>query len=122
MPRIFPIISSQDFERYQKALLGDGMTIPSTVAAPNDYLWNSDPNVVGQSGLIQNASLGWIVQMKLASGIPHTAIIYSKDANGVTFLDSNWSNDNKVQTHYKTFTQFYAMLYSSGSYSLYYIL
>ncbi len=25
MPRIFPIISSQDFERYQKALLGDGI-------------------------------------------------------------------------------------------------
>jgi hypothetical protein len=25
MPRIFPIISPQDFERYQKALLGDGI-------------------------------------------------------------------------------------------------
>ena len=76
---------------------------------------------------MENASIGWIVQMRLKSSsnpnivVPHTAIISAKDATGFYFLDSNWANDNKVQNHRLNYVDFYAKLFGQGQYSLYYI-
>lgn len=106
---------------------GPQRNIPSTLADPNDYLWASDPYAIGQSTTMQLAPLGWIIQMRLKSAsnpsihIPHTAILYSRDANGFTFLDSNWLDDNIPRTHYMTFTEFNNKLFGTGQFSGYYI-
>ena len=107
---------------------GPQRNIPSTQAAPNDYMWVSDPYAIGQSTTMQLAPLGWIIQMRLKTAsnpnveVTHTAILYSRDANGFTFLDSNWLNDNTVRTHYMTFTDFNNKLWGAGQFSGYYIL
>lgn len=106
---------------------GPQRNIPSTQSDPNDYMWNSDPYAIGQSTTMQLAPLGWIIQMRLKSAntpyyvIPHTAIVYSKDANGFTFLDSNWLNDNTVRLHYMTWNAFDNKLWGVGQFSGYYI-
>ncbi len=91
---------------------GPTRSIPSTQASPNDYMWVNDPvnfpYVIGLSAPIQNVSVGWILQLKMFSGTPHTFIVSGKDANGVWMLDSNWSsnNDEIIRNHYKSFTDF----------------
>ena len=100
---------------------GGAVTIPST--QPNLYQWYSDSNVVGRSGLIQYALPGEIVQMKLASGTEHTAIVLAvSSGQGVTFIESNWYNQsypNYVFTRYVSFADFYNQV---NSYTIYYIL
>lgn len=107
---------------------GPQRNIPSTKADPNDYMWNSDPYAIGQSTTMQLAPLGWIIQMRLKSAsapyyvIPHTAIVYSKEGDGFTFLYSNWLNDNKVRTHHMSFNEFNNKLWGAGQFSGYYML
>lgn len=101
---------------------GGLVTIPTTQPSPNNYLWYSDPNVVGRSGLIQYAQPGEIVQMRLKSGLEHTAIVLSVSGTGVTFIESNWYSTaypNYVFTRYVSFTDFYNQV---SAYSIYYIL
>lgn len=99
------------------------VTIPST--HPDLYYWYSHAYVVGRSGLIQYAQPGEIVQMKLTSGYPHTAIVVSVSAYGVTFIESNWDatpedeTDAYVHTRYVTFADFYNQV---DNYSIMYIL
>ena len=106
---------------------GPQRNIPSTQPDPYDFMWYSDPYAIGQSTTMQLAPLGWIIQMRLRSTsqpyyvIPHTAILYSRDANGFTFLDSNWFNDNTVRLHYMTYTEFDNKLWGPGQFSGYYI-
>ena len=73
---------------------GKHVTIPSNQPAPNDYLWQSDPTgqVVGMSMPIQNVAIGHIVQMRLASGWPHTGIVTDKTSTTVTFAWSNYDS------------------------------
>jgi len=106
---------------------GPQRNIPSTQASPNDYMWNSDPYAIGQSTTMKIAALGWIIQMRLKQSsnpslhIPHTAILYSRDSNGFTFLDSNWQNDNVVRLHYMKFVDFDKKLFGPGQFSGYFI-
>lgn len=102
------------------AASGGAVTIPST--QPNLYQWYADNNVVGRSGLIQYVQPGEIIQMKLASGTEHTAIVLAVSGLGVTFIESNWYSQtypNYVFTKYVSFTDFYNQV---NSYSIYYIL
>ena len=105
---------------------GGHVWLPLNQPPPNDWMWYNDANghAVGMSMPIENVQVGMIIQMKLKSGSPHTAIIAGKSSTGVTFIDSNWStnNDEIVRVHSMTFSQFYGMLQSPGSYSVYYIL
>ena len=93
------------------------VTIPPT--APALYYWYSSSNVVGRSGPINGAQPGEIVQMKLASGIEHTAIVLAVGPSGITFIESNWHLDDYVHTRYVTFQTFYNQV---AAYSIYYIL
>lgn len=105
------------------------VTIPSNQPAPNDYMWYSDPTgqVVGMSMPIENVAPGHIIQMRLSSGWPHTAIVASKTSTTVTFIESNWdstpsiNSDAVVRTRTITFLQFYSKLQNSGSYSVYFV-
>lgn len=92
------------------------VTIPSTASAL--YYWNTNSNVVGRSGLVQYAQPGEIVQMKLNSGIEHTAIVLAVSPSGVTFIESNWGGDEYVHTRYVTFTNFYNQV---NKFTIYYI-
>ncbi len=102
------------------------VAIPSTKAAPDDYRWEYDPNrnVITDSmcRLLENAPTGWIVQMKLRSGMPHTAIIAGKMSQSVLFVDSNWDLDGRVQTHLMSYSDFYNKLWRTWSYTLYYVV
>lgn len=108
---------------------GNHVTVPPTSPAPNDYMWQSDPSgqVVGMSMPIENVSVGHIIQMRLSSGWPHTAIVTAKTSTSVTFIESNWdstpgdNSDAYVRTRTLTFSQFYSKLQSSGSFSVYFI-
>lgn len=99
------------------------ITIPAT--HPDLYYWYPHTYVVGRSALIQYAQPGEIVQMKLNSGYPHTAIVVSVSAYGITFIESNWDNtpenysDAYVHTRYVTFTDFYNQV---ENYTIMYIL
>ena len=93
------------------------VTIPSTAAAL--YYWYSSSNVVGRSGLIEYAQPGEVVQMKLNSGIEHTAIVLAVSPSGVTFIESNWGGDEYVHVRYVTFTNFYNQV---DQFTIYYIL
>ncbi len=104
---------------------GNHVYLPSNALYPNDYYWNNDPNghAVGMSIPLQYAEVGWIVQFRIAGKYyPHTAIIAGKSPDGVTFLDSNWLLDTTVRTHFVSYTDFYNMLESPGSFTIYYIL
>lgn len=106
---------------------GPQRNIPSTKNPPNDYMWEDDSYAIGQSTTMQLAPIGWIIQMRLKRAsnpslhIPHTAILYSRDSNGFTFLDSNWLGDSTVRLHYMTFTDFYNKLFGPGQFSGYFI-
>lgn len=84
-------------------MIAGDRNIPSTKNPPNDYMWEDDSHAIGQSTTMQLAPLGWIIQMRLKRAsnpslhIPHTAILYSRDSNGFTFLDSNWLGDSTVR-------------------------
>lgn len=104
------------------------VTIPATSPAPNDWYWQSDypyNNVVGMSTLAEYMQVGWIIQMRLSTGIAHTAIVVGNNGYGITLIDSNWfstSAPNTVKTHFLTYTEFYSKLAFSSSFSVYYIL
>lgn len=125
-------LNCKDFARVvvqnaSNAAGGPQRNIPATQPDPYDFMWYPDPYAIGQSTTMQMAPLGWIIQMRLRSStqpyyvIPHTAILYSRDANGFTFLDSNWYNDNTVRLHYMTYAQFDGKLWGAGQFSGYYI-
>lgn len=92
------------------------VSIPST--ASNLYTWLPDNNVSGRSGLIQYARPGEIVQMLLSSGIEHTAIVLAVAPTGVTFIESNWNNDETVHTRFVTFTKFKSQVRSFSIYNI----
>lgn len=80
---------------------------------PNNWQWNTNLHVrlLVQNACPANLCPGHIVQMSLASGLPHTAIVYACGQWGMTWLDANWVNYNNpvgtVATHTITWTQFY---------------
>jgi hypothetical protein len=92
------------------------VSIPST--ASNLYTWVSNNNVAGRSGLIQYARPGEIVQMLLSSGIEHTAIVLAVAPTGVTFIESNWDNDEVVHTRFVTFSKFKQQVRSFSIYTI----
>ncbi len=98
------------------------VAVPTTKT--NGYEWNNDPygHVLGRSTMIENVRRADIVQMyvytKLYSG-PHTAIVVSKDANGINWMDSNWIATNTVGIHYMTFAEFYSVTHSK--YTVYHV-
>ena len=92
-------------------------SLPSTMASPNDYKWVSDPNVVVRGSVPPSQfQAGDIVQMKLASGLPHTAMVvgvYYGAPGYINWIDSN-SNSfqgsqfvNKVYRHTMSIPDFY---------------
>lgn len=106
---------------------GGHVWLPQNNPAPNDWYWQNDQNghVVGMSIPIQYVQIGWIIQMRLKSGIPHTAIVVGNNGYGITFIDSNWfylSAPNTVKIHSLTYKEFNDKLESPWSYSVYYIL
>lgn len=97
-------------------------TLPTTAASPNDWYWNAGQYVSGRSGLMEYAVAGEIVQMKLTSGGPHTAIVYSVISTQLTFIESNWCSPatcNIVNLRTITFATFYGQV---SNYTIYKIL
>lgn len=89
-------------------------------------MWQYDPSgqVIGMSMPLQNVSVGQIVQMRLVSGYPHTAIVYGKTSSGVVFVESNWDStplvdsDAYVRTRSVTYAQFYAQVSAFSVYDI----
>lgn len=92
------------------------VTIPSTVGCG---AWSCENSSCHLRVVVRNNSNfcallkpGMIMQMctNFVDGL-HTAIIYSADYSGVTFLDSNWVGypnvRNKVGIHFMTWADFY---------------
>lgn len=108
---------------------GNHVIVPPNSPAPYDYMWQSDPTcqVVGMSMLIENVIPGYIIQMRLTSGWPHTAIVTAKTSTTVTFTEGNWDStpadytDAYVRTRTITFAQFYSQVQGGSSYSVYFI-
>jgi hypothetical protein len=97
--------------------------LPLNQPPPNDYMWYPDSHTVGRSALLEWTQVGEIIQVRWGSGVPHTAIISGKTSTGVMLIDSNWSNgDGMVREHFLSYSAFYSMLGSSGSFTVYYIL
>ncbi len=115
---------------------GGAVSVPPTAPDANGWYWAPAPYVV-QVPLpyqIAWAQPGWIVQMRIVGTkgvvIPHTAIVANVAITGynsqtgaaigtVTFIDSNWYNDNTVRVHSMSFAQFNASL-ESQHFTLYY--
>lgn len=108
---------------------GDHVRIPSTRSSPYDYMWDYDTSgqVIGMSMPIENVIPGYIIQMRLASGWPHTAIVTAKTSTTVTFTESNydstpWNNsDAVVKTRTVTFAKFYSQVQGGSSFTVYFI-
>ncbi len=102
------------------------VNIPPNNPAPYDYYWQNDPygNVSPVSMYIRYVEVGNVVQMRLASGTPHTAIVVGNNGYSVTFIDSNWfyiSAPTTVKTHSMTYEEFYEKLEFPGAYVVYYM-
>ncbi|MEY3784474.1 MAG: hypothetical protein RLZZ230_796 [Candidatus Parcubacteria bacterium] len=103
--------------------------IPPNRSSPYDYKWANDSTgqVVAMSMPIKDVSPGHIIQMKLSSGWPHTAIVLAKSSTQVTFIESNWdstpdiNSDAVVKIRTVTFSKFYSNLKSPGSYTVYFV-
>lgn len=95
---------------------GPQRNIPSTQPPPNNYMWDYDPvnfpYVVGLSAPIQNVQLGWILQLRMFSGTPHTFIVSDKNNNGVWMLDSNWSSPGDEMDAITLWTSIPSKMYS----------
>lgn len=96
--------------------------LPST--RPNGWQWYGNVHVrlVAQNACPANLQSGQIVQMRLTSGLPHTAIIYSCSSWGMTWLDANWVNYNnpvgQVALHSLSWSQFYAQATNFSFYEI----
>lgn len=76
----------------------------------------------GPAGVtIEGARPGHIVQMQWGSG-PHTAIIYSVDAYGMNWIDSNFHlpYDYRLRIHYIKYSDFHTK--SSDCYTVYQVI
>lgn len=98
-------------KRASKNAGGPQRNIPPNKPRPRDYAWINDPNmswVIGLSAPIQNVSAGWILQLRMFNGTPHTFIVSDITSTHVKMLDSNWSsnNDEIVRNHDMSFTTF----------------
>lgn len=98
---------------------GSVVWVPSNQPYPNEWKWYSGAGVGVRWTSIQNVRPGEIVQMVLSNGTPHTAIVWSVDACGVTFIDCNWYNDKRVYIHWMSFYDFQTIF--GTRYSVYYI-
>lgn len=106
------------------ATSGSHVWLPVNNPSPNDWYWVYDPNghAIGMSTMLEWITPGYIIQMRLDGGIPHTAIVVSKDSAGLTLVDSNWftqSAPNVVKIHYITYTALYEKLEQPYSFSVY---
>ncbi len=102
------------------------VSVPPNYDPTLDYMWKSGTYLVRSSLAISdpNVHVGTIVQMRIhtsGGGItPHTAIISLKDANGITWLESNYyGNGGVTNTRHQTYQEFYNSLENSNTYSLY---
>lgn len=109
------------------AASGNHVWLPVNNPSPNDWYWVSDQprwHPTGMSTMLEWITPGYIIQMRLDGGIPHTAIVASKDSMGLTLIDSNWfiqSAPEIVKIHYITYTALYEKLEQPYSFSVYYI-
>lgn len=97
---------------------GGAATVPPN--HPSLYMWYSGDDVAGRSGPIEFAVPGEIVQMLLSDGVtPHTAIVLGISSGGITFVESNWQNDEVVRIRNVPFSTFYNQV---SAYTIYQIL
>ena len=84
--------------------------------------WRTDqagsPYCVDDGDSIQNASPGEIVQMILTNGKEHTAIVLGISSGGITFVESNWEDDEYVHVREETINEFNSHV---SCYSIYHI-
>lgn len=94
--------------------------LPLNAAAPNDYYWQYDYNyhAVGMNMPIENVKPGYIIQMRMRTGIPHTAIVYAVGSTGLAFIESNWFKDEMVHVRTINFSTFRSEV---ANYTVYYI-
>ncbi|MFH1254885.1 MAG: hypothetical protein V1667_00190 [bacterium] len=99
---------------------GGAVSVPQTVDPPG-YYWYSSQYTIGRSSRIENAKPGEIIQMDLTNYTdPHTAIVLSISAKGITFIECNWCSNNCkiVSTRYVDFSTFYKQVVN---FSIYYV-
>ncbi len=101
------------------------VSVPQTVDPPG-YYWYYNCYVASRTGRIENAKPGEIVQMRVnLAGYqgPHTAIILSISAKGITFIECNWCIPAcyTVRIRYVDFATFYQQV-SYGNFTIHTIL
>lgn len=102
-------------------------TVPATCPNATGWFWCAGGNAVRLAQDIRNAPVGAIVQMRVryANGTygPHTAIIESKTADGINWIESNWRLDNTVRRRSQTYASFLNSVTEGGQlkYSVYQI-
>ena len=96
------------------------VSLPSTAPDATGWSWYGSP-YVQNVGSMANATTGDVVQMNLGPGKPHTAIVWSSNANMVCWLDSNWKLDLTARFHCQTMQEFLNSVTSGGvkMYSVY---
>ncbi|MHB1118111.1 MAG: hypothetical protein ACYCZ7_01090 [Minisyncoccota bacterium] len=86
------------------------------------YQWQPDSNTIGRSGAIEHVQPGEIVQMKLASGVEHTAIVAEVLPHSVTFIESNANMPHDQSSPSSVFTRrvsFDEFCHEVNSYTIY---
>lgn len=119
-------VSGQTCKEWVRTVVSDAsagaVLLPPT--RPNGWQWYGNVHVrlVAQNACPANLQSGHIVQMRLRSGLPHTAIIHSCGSWGMTWLDANWVNYNnpvgQVALHSITWPQFYQQAVNFSFYEI----
>lgn len=94
--------------------------LPPNNYSPYDYYWQYDYNghAIGMSMPIEYVQPGYIIQMRLKSGTPHTAIVYNIGPYSITFIESNWFQDETVHVRTLDFSTFRSQV---SAYTVYYV-
>jgi hypothetical protein len=105
-----------------KAASQNHVMLPPNNPAPNDYYWQYDYqyHAVGMSMSIEYVKPGYIIQMKLRDGGPHTAIVYACGGS-LALIESNWLKyTNPLTVHVRTidFSTFRSQV---SAYAVYYV-
>lgn len=85
------------------------VSLPQTLPDAYGWYWAYSPYLVGMSGGIRSVQRGWMVQMRWRKNngaiTPHTFIIRSRDASGISVVECNWT-PLTVTTRWISFSEF----------------
>lgn len=107
-----------------------GKTLVGSYTSPNQHILNNRPSDIVQIAslsssqttvsavktALQKALPGDYIQLKRASGGPHSIIVTSVTSDKINYIDANSDGKNTIKTHSLTFAQFEAANQSMSIY------